>query len=66
MNRDEFTVEDLKVKIHRIKQLFPAEIHIVHCGKYDVSSTEIRNGEKLEDVLPEIKEYILENHLYGL
>jgi nicotinate-nucleotide adenylyltransferase len=66
VNRDEFTVEVLKVKIHRIKQLFPAEIHIVHCGKYDVSSTEIRNGEKLDDVLPEIREYILENHLYGL
>lgn len=66
VNRDEFTEEDLKQKIGRIKQLFPAEIHIIHCPKYDVSSTEIRNGEKLEDVLPEIREYILENHLYDL
>ena len=66
VNRDEFTVEDLNHKIRRIEQQFPADIHIVHCGKYDVSSTEIRNGEKLEDVLPQIREYILENHLYGL
>ena len=66
VNRDEFTEEDLKQKISRIHQLFPADIHIIYCEKYDVSSTEIRNGEKLEDVLPEIKKYILENHLYGL
>jgi nicotinate-nucleotide adenylyltransferase len=66
VNRDEFTEEDLKHKIQRINQQFPAEICVVHCPKYDVSSTEIRNGEKLEEVLPEIRAYILEHHLYGL
>ncbi len=66
VNRDEFSEKDLKAKIAQINELFPADIQIVHCEKYDVSSTEIRDGEKLEDVLPEIKAYILENHLYGL
>ena len=66
VNRDEFTEDDLKRKITRINQLFPADIQIVHCKKYDISSTEIRKGEKLNDVLPEIREYILKNHLYGL
>lgn len=66
VNRDQFTEADLQAKILHINQLFPADIQIVHCRKYDVSSTEIRNGEKLEDILPEIKAYILTNHLYGL
>ena len=66
INRDEFTQEDMEEKILRINQYFPANIQIVKCEKYDVSSTEIRNGKKLEDVLPEVKEYMLENHLYGL
>lgn len=66
VNRDEFTLEDMKEKIQKINELFPADIQIVNCPKYDVSSTEIRRGEKLDDVLPEVKEYILENHLYGL
>jgi nicotinate-nucleotide adenylyltransferase len=66
INRDEFTQEDMEEKILRINQYFPANIQIVKCKKYDVSSTEIRNGKKLEDVFPEVKEYMLENHLYGL
>ena len=66
VNRDEFTEEDLKDKIRHINRLFSADIRIIPCDKYDVSSTEIRNGEKLQDLLPEIKTYILENHLYGL
>lgn len=66
VNRDEFSEQDLKNKIQRINQFFPAEIQIVHGPKYDVSSTEIRHGQKLDDVLPEVKEYILKNHLYGL
>lgn len=65
VNRDEFTIEDMENKIKRINAHFPAEIHIVHCPKYDVSSTEIRHGQKLDDVLPEIKEYMFKNHLYG-
>ena len=66
VNRDEFTVEDLENKIKRLNAHFPVDIQIVHCPKYDVSSTEIRQGKKLDDVLPEVREYILENHLYGL
>ena len=66
VNRDEFTEEYLQEKIRHINRLFPADIRIVHCKKYDISSTEIRKGEKLDDVLPEIKNYILEHHLYGL
>lgn len=66
VNRDEFTMEDLKNEISRINQYFPANIQIVHCKKYDISSTEIRRGMKLEDVLPKVREYIFQNHLYGL
>lgn len=65
VNRDEFTIEDMEHKIARLNAHFPVDIHIVHCPKYDVSSTEIRHGEKLDEVLPEIKAYMLENHLYG-
>lgn len=65
VNRDEFTIEDMENKMKRINTHFPADIFIVHCPKYDVSSTEIRHGKKLEDVLPEVKDYMLENHLYG-
>jgi len=66
VNRDEFSETDLKEKIRKINELFPADISLVHCRKYDISSTEIRAGKKLDNVLPEIKEYILKNHLYGL
>ena len=66
VNRDEFSESDLKEKIQKINELFPADIQLVHCEKYDISSTEIRSGNKLEDVLPEIKNYILNNHLYNL
>lgn len=66
VNRDEFTIADMNNKIERINLHFPAEIQLVHCPKYDVSSTEIRKGQKWDEVLPAVKEYILENHLYGL
>ena len=66
VNRDDYQKEDLINKINRINQIFPADIQIVHCPKYDVSSTEIRQGQKLDDVLSEVKEYIQKNHLYGL
>lgn len=66
ISRDEFSEEDMQEKIARINRLFPADIFVVHCSKYDVSSTEIRSGKKLDDLLPEVKEYILEHHLYGL
>lgn len=66
VNRDEFTMEDMEEKIFRINQFFSANIQIVKCEKYDISSTEIRRGKKLDDVHPKVKEYMLQNHLYGL
>ena len=66
VNRDEFSQTDIVAKIQRINAIFPADIHIVNCQKYDVSSTEIRAGYKLENLLPTVKDYILEHHLYGL
>ena len=66
VNRDEFTMEAMEEKISRINLFFPANIQMVYCKKYAVSSTEIRSGMKLEDVLPEVREYIFQNHLYGL
>lgn len=65
VNRDEFTVEDLNDKIMRLNNLFCADVRIVHCPKVDVSSTEIRNGKKLEELLPEVNDYIINNHLYS-
>lgn len=65
INRDDFTESDLQDKIARINQLFPADIRIVHCPKVDVSSTEIREEQKLDEVLPGVREYIVQNHLYG-
>lgn len=41
VNRDEFQDEDLKKKIVAIRLLFPADIQIVHCEKYPISSHEI-------------------------
>ena len=65
INRDEFTKEEMEEKIISLKGLFDVTIEIVNSGKYDISSTEIRSGEKLEELLPEIKDYIIRNHLYG-
>lgn len=42
VNRDEFQDGDLKKKIASIRQMFPADIQVVHCEKYPISSHEIR------------------------
>lgn len=65
VNRGEFKTEDLNAKIVRIQNLFPADIRVVHCPKIEVSSTEIRHGKKLDKIPPEVRAYIIENHLYG-
>lgn len=65
INRDEFSEEDLAEKIHRINNIFPADIDIVHCPKVDVSSTELRQKLDKDDVLPSVYKYICEHDLYG-
>ena len=65
INRDEFSEEDMKLKIRRINDIFPADIHIVHCPKVDVSSTELRKKLDKADVLPEVYDYICQHDLYG-
>lgn len=65
VNRDDFSIQDLETKIKRINELFPAEIHLVHCPKVDVSSTELRQKLDKDDVLPDVYKYICDNDLYG-
>lgn len=64
INRDEFSEEDMKKKIQRINDIFPADIRIVHCPKVDVSSTELRKHLDPTDVLPAVYEYIRKHNLY--
>lgn len=65
VNRDEFSLSDLENKIARLGELFPVDIALIHCDKYDVSSTELRQRLDYEDVLPEVYAYIVEHHLYN-
>ena len=65
VNRDDFSEDDLHDKIEYINTLFSVEMFIVHCPKVDVSSTEVRQHLKREDVLPAVYEYICGNNLYG-
>lgn len=69
VNRDEFSETDLNRKIEEIQKLFFANIQIVHCDKYMISSHEIRNfiknHEDVKHFLPEdVFHYINEHHLY--
>uniref|UniRef100_UPI004057560B nicotinate-nucleotide adenylyltransferase n=1 Tax=Agathobacter sp. TaxID=2021311 RepID=UPI004057560B len=64
VNRDDFTETDLKQKIFKINTLFSADISIVHCPKFDISSTEIRNKLKEGDVPKGVETYIRKNGLY--
>lgn len=69
VNRDDFSAEDLSNKIKQIQCLFPADIRIVHCEKYDISSHELRdmikNGENVSDYIPrDVLSYIKEKNLY--
>lgn len=65
INRDEFSEEDMKVKIQRINALFPADIQIVHCPKVDISSTELRQEMDENEVPFAVFAYICEHGLYG-
>ena len=69
VNRDEFQDEDLKKKIASIRQLFSADIQIVHCEKYPISSREIRTKLMKEEevsgwISQEVLCYIKEHDLY--
>ena len=65
INRDEFSEEDMKVKIQRINALFPADIQIVHCPKVDISSTVLRQEMDENEVPFAVFAYICEHGLYG-
>lgn len=65
VNRDDFSEDDLKEKINKINQLFPADIGIVHCSKVNISSTELREKLNKNDVLPAVYDYICRHSLYG-
>lgn len=65
INRDEFSEEDMEVKIQRINALFPADIQIVHCPKVDISSTELRQEMDENEVPFAVFAYICEHGLYG-
>ena len=65
INRDEFSEEDMEVKIQRINALFPADIQIVHCPKVDISSTELRQEMDENEVPFTVFAYICEHGLYG-
>ena len=74
INRDAFKEQELSQKISQIKQLFPARIYPVHCSKFDVSSSLIREWfassdsklrKRCRQVLPEeVYRRILSEHLY--
>ena len=69
VNRDEFSYEDLSNKIGQIKCLFPADIRIVPCEKYDISSHELRErikrNKNVSDYIPkDVLSYIKEHQLY--
>lgn len=69
VNRDQFTENELSSKIRQIQCLFPADIRIVHCDKYDISSHELRRmileGVPVDEFLPyKVINYIKEHHLY--
>lgn len=69
VNRDEFSENDLNQKAEEIQKLFTADIQIVHCKKYMISSHEIRDSIKNHKnvnqyLAEEVVHYINEHHLY--
>lgn len=68
--RENFDNQAMNSKISELKKLFPCDIQLVHCNRYDISSTQIRkNLYKKTDIkqfIPkEVLEYILERRLYN-
>lgn len=67
--RDGFLENTIIEKINNLKKLFPADIKLVHCDKYDISSSEIRNKlysnqNVREHLNSEVYNYIIKNDLY--
>lgn len=55
----------IKQKAELLKEKYKAEICIVDCRVVDISSTQIRNGENLNEMLPKnVLDYIHKNRLY--
>lgn len=69
VNRELFSVEDIRNKIKEINSKFACDIEIVSCLQYDISSTQLRNElynhNYNETAMPiEVIEYIKRNGLY--
>ncbi len=69
VNRNTFEESDLQEKIFEIQHHFSADIRIVHCPKYEISSSEIRcrlkNNKNISEFLDEnVLSYIMENQVY--
>lgn len=62
--RPGFDREDALRKSKEIKAKYNAKIENFTAGPVDISSTEIRFGEKIQDVTPEVLEYIHSHNLY--
>ena len=65
VTRNGIDMQNLKDKANELSNRYGAKIHLVEADLLDVSSTDIRSGVNLDKILPEIKEYILKNNLYG-
>lgn len=69
VNRGEYTEDELNVIANDINSIFPADIQIVHCDKYDISSSKLRqllaNGDNVAAYLnPKVLEFIQQKKIY--
>lgn len=69
MNRNEYSLNELEKMANNINRIFPCDIRFVHCSKYKISSSEIRNmiksGRDVSFYLSQaVTDYIKRNHLY--
>lgn len=67
--REGFSQDAMEAKVKAIKKIFPCDIRFVHCDRFDISSTQIRNtvytDSNINDYLPEsVLNYIKEHNLY--
>ncbi len=62
--RDEQGLEPLWAQKHMLEETFGARICVVDVPPLEISSTEIRIGQKRAQVMPEVAEYIRKNGLY--
>ena len=55
----------LKKKAQFLKEKYNAKISLINSDVIEISSTEIRNGQKLSEMLPKtVLDYIRKNRLY--